>query len=148
MHIPSNSVLVPKNCGGFVKSEGWDKVLAGVRTETLAGNGYTIELMLPWAVRYRAGDRVLTVPSDLRPKRTDDHWWTWFTGWYTPFYLESPMLWDDEKVPMSVSEAETALTRLKEFLDKRLKKKYRFLMGERVDEFMANSRYKGHGQIF
>jgi hypothetical protein len=119
-----------------------------VRTQVLNGDGYTIELLLPAAVRYKVGDHSLTLPSNVMPLRTDNHWWTILTGWYTPFYVETPMVWDDEEEPMSVSEAETAIARIKEFLDIKLKKRYRFLPWSGVVEMSWLPDKKKKGRLF
>ena len=109
-------------------SEYREKLLENTKPKVIEGDGFTVKIHFPFAIRYIAHGKTLTLGIEL--KQREGSWWIF--GNYLAVYVQVPICWDNEDEPMSTAEADRILARLKGVLDKHEKKRYELVFFDRL----------------
>jgi hypothetical protein len=91
----------------------WLKIKSAKRIQ---GDGYVIEIISPSTVKYREGERTLTLSTEplMHDNNGDKH------GWTLVVYVQQPLKWDEPAMVMSPSEADRVMARIQEGLNKKV----------------------------
>ena len=81
------------------------------------GDGYIIEIISPFTIRYHEGERTLTLSTEplMQDSNGDKR------RWILAVYVQQPLTWDEgAELVMSRSEAETVMARIEEGLKRKV----------------------------
>ncbi len=95
----------------------WYDWLKNTSAKRVQGDGYIIEVVSPSTVRYREGERTLTLSTE--PLMQDSHGQK--RKWILAVYVQRPLKWDGRaNLVVSPSEADRVMARIEEGLKKKV----------------------------
>ncbi len=104
-------------------SAAFEDLLRPLPPQVFRGDGFTVSLFFPFAVRYESREKRITFPAAVLRKAGS--WWVF--GSYLGVYVESPLCWDGEDEPIGARTAEMIISEVKESLDRLGRRHYKLL---------------------